>query len=116
MLAGWAGRAHSPVWLASWRAQDAVSWPRQHTHQARRPAPPPQRFILCPIAVPCSEVTHRHLAERPDDWWAGQLGRRCLHFTWAARGAISLEGLGLEVTPDPAQVSSWWGWKQDALP
>lgn len=53
--------------------------------------------------VTSGEVTHRHLTQRPDAWWAG-LGRRCLHFTWAARGAISLEGLGLEVTTDPQQA------------
>ncbi|EFN54474.1 hypothetical protein CHLNCDRAFT_11074, partial [Chlorella variabilis] len=53
--------------------------------------------------VTSGEVTHRHLSQRPDAWWAA-LGRRCLHFTWAARGAISLEGLGLEVTDDPQQA------------
>ncbi|KAL4425898.1 hypothetical protein ABPG75_009914 [Micractinium tetrahymenae] len=62
---------------------------------------PPSCFAA---AITSGEVTHRHLAERPDTWWAGQLGRRCLHFTWAARGAISLEGLGLEVTTDPSQA------------
>lgn len=36
------------------------------------------------------------LRDRPAPLWQG-LGRRCLHFTWGARGAISLEGLGLEV-------------------
>lgn len=67
-----------------------------------RPAPDPACF-----APRRSEVTHRHLAERPDGWPAGpgRLGRRCLHLTWAARGAISLEGLGLEVTADPCQVA-----------
>lgn len=53
--------------------------------------------------VTSGEVTHRHLAARPDAWWRA-LGRRCLHLTWAARGAISLEGLGLEVTTDPQQA------------
>lgn len=42
------------------------------------------------------QVAHRQLEGRPSPFWQ-QLGRRCLHFTWAARGAISLEGLGLEV-------------------
>lgn len=56
--------------------------------------------------ITSGEVTHRHLSARPDAWWAA-LGRRCLHFTWAARGAISLEGLGLEVTADPQEVSAW---------
>ena len=53
--------------------------------------------------VTSGECTHRHLTERPDAWWQG-LGRRCLHFTWGQRGAISLEGLGLEVTTDPQQA------------
>ena len=53
--------------------------------------------------VTSGEVTHRHLSERPDAWWQG-LGRRCLHFTWGQRGAISLSGLGLEVTTDPQQA------------
>ena len=53
--------------------------------------------------VTSGEVTHRHLSQRPDAWWAG-LGRRCLHLTWGARGAISLEGLGLQVTSDPRQA------------
>jgi hypothetical protein len=53
--------------------------------------------------ITSGEVTHARLSARPDAWWAS-LGRRCLHFTWAARGAISLEGLGLEVVTDPQQV------------
>ena len=53
--------------------------------------------------VTSGEVTHRHIADRPDAWWQG-LGHRCLHFTWGQRGAISLEGLGLEVTTDPQQA------------
>ena len=71
--------------------------------------------LNCPPAHPCppaarsapwcaGEVTHRHLRDRPGPWWQQAVGRRCLHFTWAARGAISLEGLGLEVTQDPQQV------------
>ncbi|PSC69035.1 Haloacid dehalogenase-like hydrolase superfamily isoform 1 [Micractinium conductrix] len=54
--------------------------------------------------VTSGEVTHRHLRDRPGPWWQQAVGRRCLHFTWAARGAISLEGLGLEVTQDPQQA------------
>ncbi|GAB4815008.1 hypothetical protein N2152v2_002054 [Parachlorella kessleri] len=50
--------------------------------------------------VTSGEVAHRQLEQRPTAFWQ-QLGRRCLHFTWAARGAISLDGLGLEVTQDP---------------
>ncbi|KAK6137791.1 hypothetical protein DH2020_028463 [Rehmannia glutinosa] len=33
---------------------------------------------------------------RDDPWFAG-LGRSCIHMTWSDRGAISLEGLGLQV-------------------
>ena len=50
--------------------------------------------------VTSGEVTHRHLAERPGPFWQC-LGRRCLHFTWGARGAVSLDGLDLQVIPKP---------------
>jgi hypothetical protein len=53
--------------------------------------------------ITSGEVTHRHLSARPDAWWQG-LGRCCMHLTWSARGAISLEGLGLDVTTDPHQA------------
>ncbi|KAG6738902.1 hypothetical protein POTOM_058525 [Populus tomentosa] len=33
---------------------------------------------------------------RDDDWFAA-LGKSCIHMTWKGRGAISLEGLGLQV-------------------
>lgn len=46
--------------------------------------------------VTSGELTHQYLQSREDPWFAA-LGRKCLHFTWSARGAISLEGLGLEV-------------------
>lgn len=49
-------------------------------------------------AVTSGEVTHQQLQERAGPFWRG-LGRRCLHFTWGTRGAVSLEGLGLEVSP-----------------
>ncbi|KAL6343287.1 hypothetical protein AAG906_022362 [Vitis piasezkii] len=32
-----------------------------------------------------------------DDAWFAKLGRSCIHMTWSDRGAISLEGLGLQV-------------------
>ncbi|XP_031481795.1 uncharacterized protein LOC116251582 isoform X3 [Nymphaea colorata] len=32
-----------------------------------------------------------------DDPWFAKLGRSCIHMTWSDRGAISLEGLGLQV-------------------
>ena len=49
-------------------------------------------------AVTSGEVTHQQLQERAGPFWQG-LGRRCLHFTWGSRGAVSLEGLDLEVRP-----------------
>lgn len=53
--------------------------------------------------VTSGEVTHTHLSARPDAWWQG-LGSACLHFTWATRGAISVEGLGVAPTLDPEQA------------
>ncbi len=47
-------------------------------------------------AITSGEVTHAKLSDRTDPFWAG-LGTRCLHLTWGARGAISLQGLGLQV-------------------
>ena len=52
--------------------------------------------------VTSGEVTHQHLLARPSLFWR-QLGRRCLHFSWGSRGAVSLEGLGLQVTLHPWQ-------------
>lgn len=43
------------------------------------------------------------LATRPDAWWQA-LGTRCIHITWSSRGAISLDGLGLTLTTDPAEA------------
>lgn len=50
--------------------------------------------------ITSGEVTHKQLSQRPTPFW--QARRRCLHLTWAARGAISLKGLDLEVTTDPS--------------
>ncbi|XP_078152673.1 uncharacterized protein LOC144547861 [Carex rostrata] len=47
-------------------------------------------------AITSGELTHQFLLRRDDSWFA-TLGRRCIHMTWNDRGAISLEGLGLEV-------------------
>ncbi|CAI9090792.1 OLC1v1025642C1 [Oldenlandia corymbosa var. corymbosa] len=47
-------------------------------------------------AITSGELTHQNLQRRDDPWYAA-LGRRCIHFTWKDRGAISLEGLGLQV-------------------
>ncbi|KAK9165149.1 hypothetical protein Scep_000340 [Stephania cephalantha] len=47
-------------------------------------------------AVTSGELTHQYLQRRDDEWFAS-LGRSCIHITWSDRGAISLEGLGLQV-------------------
>lgn len=47
-------------------------------------------------AITSGELTHQHLLRRDDAWFA-KLGRSCIHMTWSDRGAISLEGLGLQV-------------------
>ena len=45
-------------------------------------------------AVTSGEVAHDRLLNRPGAWWRA-LGHRVLHVTWGARGAVSLDGLGL---------------------
>ncbi|PHU01792.1 DAR GTPase 2, mitochondrial, partial [Capsicum chinense] len=47
-------------------------------------------------AITSGELTHQYLQRRGDAWFAS-LGRSCIHMTWSDRGAISLEGLGLQV-------------------
>ncbi|CAN0857940.1 5'-nucleotidase YutF [Linum grandiflorum] len=47
-------------------------------------------------AITSGELTYQHLHRRDDDWFAA-LGNSCIHITWSDRGAISLEGLGLQV-------------------
>ncbi|XP_027185279.1 uncharacterized protein LOC113783362 [Coffea eugenioides] len=47
-------------------------------------------------AITSGELTHQHLQRRDDRWFAA-LGKSCIHMTWKDRGAISLEGLGLQV-------------------
>jgi len=47
-------------------------------------------------AVTSGEVTHEHLSTRPTPLWQ-QLGSRCLHFTWGARGSVSLDGYNVTV-------------------
>ncbi|CAK7322468.1 unnamed protein product [Dovyalis caffra] len=47
-------------------------------------------------AITSGELTHQYLQRRDDDWF-GALGKSCIHMTWRDRGAISLEGLGLQV-------------------
>ncbi|BDA40671.1 probable acid sugar phosphatase [Coccomyxa sp. Obi] len=50
-------------------------------------------------AITSGEVAHTALLRRQGQFWE-TLGNRCIHFTWGARGSISLEGLGLEVVRD----------------
>lgn len=52
--------------------------------------------------ITSGEVTHNALINRKTPFW--QERKKCIHFTWAARGAISLEGLGIEVTQDPLEA------------
>lgn len=47
-------------------------------------------------AITSGELTHQYLQRRDDPWFAA-LGKSCIHITWKDRGAISLEGLGLQV-------------------
>ncbi|KAG4180119.1 hypothetical protein ERO13_A10G146000v2 [Gossypium hirsutum] len=47
-------------------------------------------------AITSGELTHHYLQRRDNAWFAA-LGRSCIHMTWSDRGAISLEGLGLQV-------------------
>ncbi|KAF8402398.1 hypothetical protein HHK36_013353 [Tetracentron sinense] len=46
--------------------------------------------------ITSGELTHQYL-QRKDNAWFAALGRSCIHMTWSDRGAISLEGLGLQV-------------------
>ncbi|CAH9073415.1 unnamed protein product [Cuscuta epithymum] len=50
-------------------------------------------------AITSGELTHQYLQRRDDSWFAA-LGRSCIHMTWNDRGAISLEGLGLQIVED----------------
>ncbi|KAJ3681405.1 hypothetical protein LUZ60_015894 [Juncus effusus] len=50
-------------------------------------------------AVTSGELTHQFLLRRDDPWFKS-LGRKCIHITWSDRGAISLDGLGLEVVSE----------------
>lgn len=47
-------------------------------------------------AITSGELTHQYLLRRDDPFFA-TLGPSCIHMTWSDRGAISLEGLGLQV-------------------
>ncbi|KAL6548537.1 hypothetical protein OROGR_008958 [Orobanche gracilis] len=47
-------------------------------------------------AITSGELTHQYLLRRDNPWFAA-LGKSCIHMTWSDPGAISLEGLGLQV-------------------
>ncbi|KAF5199780.1 Had-superfamily hydrolase [Thalictrum thalictroides] len=48
-------------------------------------------------AITSGELTHQSLLKRQHNEWFASLGTSCIHFTWADRGAISLQGLDLQV-------------------
>ncbi|KAM7280465.1 hypothetical protein ACFE04_007599 [Oxalis oulophora] len=54
-------------------------------------------------AVTSGELTHQYLQRRDDTWFAA-LGRSCIHITWSDRGAISLDGLGLQVVENAQEA------------
>ncbi|XP_071707468.1 uncharacterized protein [Rutidosis leptorrhynchoides] len=54
-------------------------------------------------AITSGELTYQHLQRRDDPWFEA-LGKTCIHITWSDRGAISLEGLGLEVVENVEQA------------
>jgi hypothetical protein len=56
-------------------------------------------------AVTSGELAWTHVRDRPSAWWR-RLGRRVLHINWAERGAISLDGLNLEVGERALTVAS----------
>lgn len=52
--------------------------------------------------ITSGEVTRQNLLTRPTPFWTAR--KRCLHLTWSDRGAISIEGLGIDVTTDPSEA------------
>ncbi|CAB4319265.1 unnamed protein product [Prunus armeniaca] len=58
-------------------------------------------------AITSGELTHQNLQRRDDAWFAA-LGKSCIHMTWSARGAISLEGLGLQVVENVQDAEFIW--------
>ncbi|KAL4539411.1 hypothetical protein Ndes2437B_g02211 [Nannochloris sp. 'desiccata'] len=56
------------------------------------------RDAFCGV-ITSGEVTHDALENRRTQFW--QSRKKCIHLTWGARGAISLENLGIDVTLDP---------------
>nr|XP_043632708.1 uncharacterized protein LOC122603918 isoform X2 [Erigeron canadensis] len=54
-------------------------------------------------AITSGELTYQHLQRRDDPWFRA-LGKTCIHMTWSDRGAISLDGLGLQVVDNVEQA------------
>ena len=54
--------------------------------------------------VTSGELVHRGLRDRKAGSVFAPLGRRVWHVTWARRGTVSLEGLGLQVVDDPGEA------------
>jgi len=52
--------------------------------------------------ITSGEVTHDAFKTRQTQFW--QSRKKCIHITWGARGAISLENLGIDVTLDPDEA------------
>lgn len=53
--------------------------------------------------ITSGELTYQHLKRRDDSWFA-KLGRSCIHMTWNDRGAISLDGLSLQVVENAEEA------------
>ncbi|XP_059302818.1 uncharacterized protein LOC132054877 [Lycium ferocissimum] len=64
--------------------------------------------------VTSGELTHQCLLRRDDEWFAS-LRRSCIHMTWSDKGAISLEGLGLEVVENVEEADFILAHGTDAL-
>ena len=52
--------------------------------------------------ITSGETTHDALLHRRTPFW--QARKKCIHFTWGSRGAISLEDLNIDVTLDPNEA------------
>ncbi|PHU01804.1 hypothetical protein BC332_31591 [Capsicum chinense] len=64
--------------------------------------------------ITSGELTHQYL-QRRDDAWFSSLGRSCIHTTCSDRGAISLEGLGLQVVEDVEEADFIFAHGTEAL-
>lgn len=57
-------------------------------------------------AVTSGEITFGCLQKRPDEWWQG-LGKKCIHISWGDRGAVPVEGMGIEVNRDTSAAKAF---------